>query len=153
VRTAEISVAEAQATGHALSLCYAIALAACPLALWVGDLATAAHYTGMLVDLSREHSLPQWGAFGSRFQRVVVLMGRNVDAGRRQPRAGSNETAKPNVDFRFLSGLSELAEALAHAGRIAEALAVLEGAFEQSEAGWLTPELLRLKGEILLALA
>src|SRR5207244_1785493 len=58
VRTAEISVAEAQATGHALSLCYALALAACPIALWVGDFATAAHYTGMLVDLSREHSLP-----------------------------------------------------------------------------------------------
>ncbi len=150
VRTAEIGVAEAQATGHALSLCYALALAACPIALWVGDLATAAHYTGMLVDLSREHSLPQWGAFGSRFQRVVVLMGRNVGGGPRQPRAGSNEMAKPNVDFRFLSGLSELAEALAHTGRIAEALAVLEGAFEQSESGWLTPELLRLKGEIYL---
>ena len=77
-------------------------------------------------------------------------MGRNVDAAPRRPRAGSNETAQPNIDFRFLSGLSELAEALAHVGRIAEALAVLEGAFEQSEAGWLTPELLRLKGEILL---
>jgi hypothetical protein len=29
VRTAEISIAEAQATGHAASLCYALALAAC----------------------------------------------------------------------------------------------------------------------------
>jgi predicted ATPase len=43
-----------------------------------------------------------------------------------------------------------LAEALARAGRIAEGLAVLEAGIEQSEAGWLTPELLRLKGELFL---
>jgi hypothetical protein len=45
VRTAEMSIAEAQATGHAMSLCYALSLAACPIALWVGNLAAAAHYT------------------------------------------------------------------------------------------------------------
>ena len=31
-----------------------------------------------------------------------------------------------------------------------EGLAVLEAGIEQSEVGWLTPELLRLKGELLL---
>ena len=45
---------------------------------------------------------------------------------------------------------TELAEALAHAGQIAEGLAIIEAGIEQSEAGWLTPELLRLKGEFLL---
>ena len=45
-----MSIEEAQATGHALSLCYALALAACPIALWVGNLAAAAHYAGMLLD-------------------------------------------------------------------------------------------------------
>ena len=35
VRAAEMSIEEAQATGHALSLCYTLALAACPIALWV----------------------------------------------------------------------------------------------------------------------
>ena len=39
VRTAETSIGEAQATGHAMSLCYALALAACPIALWTGNLA------------------------------------------------------------------------------------------------------------------
>ena len=75
VRTAEISIEEAQATGHALSLCYALALAACPIALWVGNLAAAAHYTRMLLDHSRKHGLPLWSAFGSRFQRVVAHQG------------------------------------------------------------------------------
>ena len=92
VRTAEMSIEEAQATGHALSLCYALALAACPIALWVGNLTAAAHYTGMLLDHSRKHGLPLWSAFGSRFQRVVVLKGGDLVAGSRllryQPRRG-----------------------------------------------------------------
>ena len=150
VRTAEMSIGEAQATGHAMSLCYALALAACPIALWVGNLAAAAHYTGMLLDHSRKHGLPLWSAFGSRFQRVVVLKGGDLDTGSRLLRTGLDEIVEPNFSFRFLTGLSELAEALAHAGRIAEALALLEAGIEQSEAGWLTPELLRLKGELLL---
>jgi predicted ATPase len=143
VRTAEISIAEAQATGHAISLCYALALAACPIAFWVGNLAAAAHYTGMLLDHSRQHSLAHWAAFGSRFQRVVILKGSDLDTGSRLLRTGLDEIAVPNFSFRSLTGLCELAEALARAGRIAEGLAV-------SEAGWLTPELLRLKDELFL---
>jgi len=34
-------------------------------------------------------------------------------------------------------------------GRIAEGLAVIEAGFDKSEAGWLAPELLRLRGELL----
>ena len=49
-----------------------------------------------------------------------------------------------------MTGLAELSEALGHAGRIAEGLAVLEAGIQQSEGGWLTPELLRLKGELFL---
>jgi hypothetical protein len=43
VRTAESSIEDARATNHAISLCYALALAASPIALWVGDLAAAEH--------------------------------------------------------------------------------------------------------------
>jgi hypothetical protein len=39
---------------------------------------------------------------------------------------------------------------LGHARRIGEGLVLLEAGIEQSETGWLTPELLRLKGELLL---
>ena len=145
-----MSIEEAQATGHALSLCYALALAACPIALWVGNLAAAAHYTGMLFDQSRKHGLPLWSEFGARFKRAVVLKGGDLDTGSRLLHAGPDEIAEPNVSFRSFTGLTELAEALAQAGRIAEGLAVVEAGIEQSEGGWLTPELLRLKGELFL---
>jgi predicted ATPase/DNA-binding winged helix-turn-helix (wHTH) protein len=150
VRAAEMSVEEAQATSHALTLCWALALAACPIALWVGNLVAAAHYAEMLLDHSRKHSLPLLGAFGSRFQRVVTLKNGDSGAGSWLPDSGPEEIAKPDPSFRFLAGLSELTEALAQAGRITDALALVEAGIEHSAAGWLTPELLRVKGELLL---
>src|SRR5216683_2607362 len=60
VRTAAICIEEAQATGHAMSLCYSLALAACPIALWVGNLAAAARHTRMLLDRTREHGMTLW---------------------------------------------------------------------------------------------
>ena len=147
VRTAETSIIEAQATGHVMSLCFALALAGCQLALWTGNLSAAEHYTGMLLDHSREHKLPLWGGFGSRFQRVIKL--RALDGGSRLLPTGFDGIAEQSFVFR-LTGLVELAEALAHTGQIAEGLAIIEARIEQSEVGWLTPELLRVRGELLL---
>ena len=94
--------------------------------------------------------MPLWSEFGVSFQRQIVLKGRDVDTGSRPLNAAFDEIVQPNASFRLFTGLTELAEALAHAGRIAEALALVEAGIEQSERGWLTPELLRLKGELFL---
>jgi predicted ATPase/DNA-binding winged helix-turn-helix (wHTH) protein len=150
MRNAEMSIEKAQATGHALSLCYALALAACPIALWIGDVAAAAHYAGMLLDGSTKHGLPLWSELGARFKRVVLLRGGGTVTGSRLLQAGPDEIAEPNVSFRSIMGLTELAEALTQAGRVAEGLAVVEAGFELPERGWRTLELLRLKGELLL---
>jgi predicted ATPase/DNA-binding winged helix-turn-helix (wHTH) protein len=150
VRTSEISLGEAQASGHTMTVCYTLALAACPIALWVGNLAAAAHYASELLHLARRHNLPLLYAFGYRFRNIVVLRGGELDLGSQQPHTSLHDLAEPDASSRFSTGLSELAEALAHAGRIAEGLAVLETGIEQSEAGWLTPELLRVKGDLLL---
>jgi Tetratricopeptide repeat len=139
-RAAEASVCEAQATGHAISICLALALAACPTALWTGDLAAASRYTRTLLDHSRDHRLSLWREFRDRFQRAISIKSGEPD-----------EIAEPNFSFRSLTGLTELAEALARAGRIAEAVATVEAGIEQSDGGWITPELLRLKGELFLS--
>ena len=86
----------------------------------------------------------------SRFQRVVALKGGDLDTGSRLLRAALTRSSIRTQLSKFLTGLTELAEALGHAGRIAEGLALLEAGIEQCETGWLTPELLRLKGELLL---
>ncbi|MGA2128554.1 MAG: transcriptional regulator, partial [Xanthobacteraceae bacterium] len=125
----------------------ALALAACPIALWVGDLAMAANYARELLYHSGRHYLPLWNAYGSGFCHVVAI---RSETGSPVGHIAVGELAEPNVTFRFLTGLIEVAGALAHAGRVTEGLAVVEAGIEQSEEGWLTPELLRLKGELLL---
>jgi predicted ATPase/DNA-binding winged helix-turn-helix (wHTH) protein len=150
VRTAEMSVVEAQGIGHIMTLCYALALAACPISLWVGDLAAATRYTELLVDQSRKCGLSLLSTLAARFQRVVALRVGNLDTGSWPLPANPKEIVDPIASFGVLTGLTEQAEALGHAGRIGEGLALLEAGIEQSETGWLTPELLRLKGELLL---
>ncbi len=148
VRMAEKSLGEAEATGHAISRCYVLAIAACPIAFWVGDQVAAARYTIMLVDLSRRHALPHWSAFGARFERVLAVRAGDPDDGSRRRSSGQEEGGDPNFSFRSLTGLTQLAEALGKAGRITEGLALLEAGIEQCEPNCFTPELIRLKGEL-----
>jgi predicted ATPase/DNA-binding winged helix-turn-helix (wHTH) protein len=148
LRAAETSLGEA--TGHDYSVCYALAQAACPIALWVGNLVAAAHYTEMLLHHSRMHGSSLWAALGTRFHKIVALRGGAIGTKSWLPHSGPDDVADPSLSFQVLTGLNDLAEALAHTGRIAEGLALLEAEIERSETSWLTPELLRLKGELFL---
>jgi hypothetical protein len=150
VRSAETSIEEAKASGHAVSLCYALASAACPIALWVGNLNNAAHYTGMMADISRQHDLPLWSAFGSRFQQIIFLIGSDIVSESQPLDASVDEDVQSNLGYRCTVGLTLLAEALGRAGRIAEALALLEVGVEEFEANCFSPEIVRLKGELSL---
>jgi tetratricopeptide repeat protein len=147
VRTAETSIEEAQATGDDLSVCYALTMGACQIALWVGNLGVAARYVRLLLEYSGKHSLPLLHAVCVRFYQAVVLKGGDLDMGSWLSPTGADESSS---SFRFLTGLSDLAEGLGQTGRLAEALALVETGIEQSEGGWITPELLRLKGELFL---
>jgi predicted ATPase/DNA-binding winged helix-turn-helix (wHTH) protein len=136
LRTAAISVEEARATDHANSHCYALAWAACPIALWTGDLAAAARHTRMLLDCSRKHSLTLWREPGSRLQAILDI------------KEGGSPGTTSVAGF-----MGELVEAFVRAGRIAEALAVIDARFGRSGAGWIAPESLRLRGELALSQA
>lgn len=84
--------------------------------------------------------MPLWGEFGARFRRAIAIK-----------RGEGDEIEQPSFGFRSLTGLTELAEALMQAGRAAEALALVDAGIDHSDGGWITPELLRLKGELLLS--
>ena len=49
MRTAHRSVEEARASGQVISLCNTLGQAACPVALFTGDLATAERFVAMLL--------------------------------------------------------------------------------------------------------
>jgi predicted ATPase/DNA-binding winged helix-turn-helix (wHTH) protein len=152
MRAAESGVEDARTANHAVSLCYALAHAACPFALLTGDLAAAEHYGTMLLDHSSRHALGRWRACGRSFQGVLVIQRGDVITGLRLLRAGLDEFGEAGSSLlQFLAFL--MAEALGRAGQNAEGLAAIEEAIarsERTEERWAMAELVRVRGELLL---
>jgi predicted ATPase len=152
MRTAETSIEKAHATGHALSLCYALTLAACQVAAWVDDLTAAEYYVGILRDQSTRLGVAFWGAWGRTYQGALAIKRGDVTAGSRLLRAGFDEINEAgSASLRLIELL--MAEALGRAGQIDDGLAAIEEAIdhsERTEERWLFAEFLRVKGELLL---
>ncbi len=151
MRTAESSLEDARATNHATSLGNALAVAACPIALWAGDLVAAENYVQMLLDHSARHVLGRWRAFGRCYQGLLVIQRGDVNAGLRLLRATFADPATAGSAARLFAFL--ISAASRHAGQIADGLPAIEeaiGRSEHTEERWLIAELLRVKGETLL---
>jgi predicted ATPase len=151
MRTAEHCVADARAINHAVLQGLALAAAACPIALWVGDLAVAQHYVEMLLDHSTRHGLARWHAFGRIYQAELVIQCGEINTGLPLLRARFAEPAAIGFAPRFFTLL--MAETLGHAGQIADGLAAIAEAIEQSgrtDERWAIAEMLRIEGELLL---
>jgi tetratricopeptide (TPR) repeat protein len=151
VHAAENSIEDARAANHALSLCFALALGACPIALLVGDLATAERYIGILLDHSTRHALPHWRAFGACHQGVLAIKRGDVMTGSRLLRAGFNEFSHSRQVLQSVALLGT--EALGRAGQVLEGFDELNEAIERPEQTneiWLIADLLRIKGELVL---
>lgn len=152
MRIAESSVQEARATTYALSLCFAVALGAFPIALWVGDLAAAARYLETLLDYSTKHALTRWCDFARGLQGVLLIRRGDVVTGLPLLSAGVAEHGRARMSgFLDLMSRANWAIALGRAGQIAEGFATIEEALartEQNEECWLIAELLRIKGKL-----
>jgi predicted ATPase len=76
-----------------------------------------------------------------------------VASGLQLLRAGSDELGDSRSAIRFIPFLGEMAEALGRAGQILDGLAAVEETLawsERTQHRWAMPELLRVKGELLL---
>lgn len=65
------AVEQALASGHALSLCFALSLGACPVAFWCGDYDLTARYANLLVEKTSEGSLFVWRTYGLCYQLAL----------------------------------------------------------------------------------
>jgi hypothetical protein len=151
IRAAENSVEEARAANHVLSVCYALAHAACPIALLVGDVAAAESYLTLLLDQSTRYSLPLWAALGRSDWGVLLIKRGDLDAGLRLLRAGFGEG---RVAWWLTTYRDAMAgEALGRTGQVGDGRILVEEAIDHSqrtEDRWQIAELLRVKGELLL---
>jgi tetratricopeptide (TPR) repeat protein len=153
MRTAQSSVEEASITDHALSLCNTLAQAACPIALFIGDLAAAERFVAMLLDHSARHALAVRHAEGHCSRGALLIQRGDAVVGTQQLRCALDELCKLGFVQRCPSFLGALAEGLGRAGQAAEGLVAIDEALalcERDEERWCVAELLRIKGELVL---
>ena len=155
MREAEHSVDDARAAEHAISFSYALHRAACPVALWNGDLAAAGHYADMLLDHAKRHALVHWQLYGWGYQGAVAIRRGDVATGLRLLRSCFEELGETGITApRFMRFAAVyMAEGLGKAGQIADALDAIDDAIaraERTEELWQFAELLRVKGELVL---
>jgi predicted ATPase/DNA-binding winged helix-turn-helix (wHTH) protein len=153
-QNAQTSLEDAQAMNHALSICYALGDAVCPIALMTGDLAAAERSLAMLNDLVTKHSVINYKALGPCLEGELLIRRGEFAAGSTILRAALDRLPSTGgVKRRNSWFLGVLAEGLAGADRLADAFATISEALTQSDRSgqyWCTAELHRVQGELLL---
>ncbi len=136
---------------HMLSFLYSLLIAACPIALYVGDLTTADDHVSVASDVATRNGLDIWSVWAQCFKGVVLIKRGERGAGAQLLQSGLERLPEPAIHHHMSLLLAELAAGLGGAGQIAEGLGVVDKALaraEQTEAGWYLAELLRTKGEL-----
>jgi predicted ATPase len=121
--------------------------------LWTADLAAAERHVVTLLDHSTRHPLAIWHAFGLCPQGALAIKRGELNTGLQLLHAGFDDLDEANTAYPFMNFLSDMAEALGHAGQIADGLAAIDqgiGRCERTEGRWPIAEFLRVKGELLL---
>lgn len=148
------AVDAARASGHAISLCDALARWACPVEMQNGDWDAADRSITTLLDQAEKNALGPWEVIGRCWRGALLIRQGLVDRGVPLLRTALGELQQGRLftlyNVRF-SGC--LAEGLASAGQVAEGRALIEAAIKHSEDKeelWCIAELYRIKAEILL---
>jgi predicted ATPase/DNA-binding winged helix-turn-helix (wHTH) protein len=150
MRAAQRGVEEACASGQVISLCNMLGQAACPVALFAGDLEAAERFVTMLLDASAKHRLGFWGTWGRCWNGMLLIQRGDGTNGLRLLRGAAGEFLEP---VRYPALLGPVAEALARDGEAVQGLAAVDEALTQcdrTEERWGMAELLRIRGELLL---
>jgi predicted ATPase len=153
MRTIETTIEEARDIDNAISMNYALAHAACPIALYTGNLLAAERYADLLLQRAQRSPVRPWDLW-ARCWTAVLLGWRGDAASGAQMLASALDMIPANAfHMRYTSFLRQLAEAWARAGEVRKASAVIDRAIEMSaghDEHWADAELLRVKGELIL---
>ncbi len=138
---------------HPQSLVYALIHAACPIAIFTGDLAAVDQFVTLLSQLTDRHGMAIWNVWGQSYRGALLARRGNAEAGVQllHPVLGRQSSTIFHINHSFLA--AELAGALGCSGKTAEGVAVIDAALascERTEEGWYLAELLRVRGDILL---
>ena len=152
-RTALFSIEEARAIDNPNALCISLAWAAGFVCISLDELDRAEQFGNELIDCGYKHSLRPFYAAGQCVRGSLL-------AKRGDPRGGIDLLRSGLVEMKSAAYLlfypfyvAELAAALGVIGRVDEGLAELDAALHlaaEIDYRWFVPELLRVKGQLLL---
>ena len=153
MRTVASNIEDAFSIKHLLSLCNALAQAACPVSILAGDVTAADRYTTMLIEHTARQGADVWQAYCRCFRGIVFMKRGVLDSGLTLLREGVEELRQVRFVQYYTAFLAALAEGFVAAAQVGQGLAVIDEALvrrAESDEGWLVAELLRVKGELLL---
>jgi predicted ATPase/DNA-binding winged helix-turn-helix (wHTH) protein len=153
MQAGQASVDEATAVAHANSICLALADGACIVAILAGDFDHARRFAAMLTEHADRHELGVWRTYGRALRGRLHGRDGHASDSATLLRSALTDLRKTPFDIRFQLYLVWLAEVLGAAGQAVEALAAIDEALERAERTeerWYLPELLRIRGELLL---
>jgi predicted ATPase/DNA-binding winged helix-turn-helix (wHTH) protein len=151
---ARTSLEEAVATGSGLIVCQSLRLAVCHTALMIGDLVAAKRQIARLVDTATALNASPWVSYGRCFEGKLLIAQGAFEVGATLLRSELDVCERTGWTSWYPEFLGVYAEGLAGLRRFPEALASLDQALARADQGgehYYVAELLRLKGEFLLA--
>jgi predicted ATPase/DNA-binding winged helix-turn-helix (wHTH) protein len=147
------NIEEGRANGHALTFCSVLGQAACPIAFWSGDFAAAERHGTELLEHTERHGIRLWGLWARAFNAAVVARRGDIATGLPLLREELNRAGDARFLPRFLPLLGELAACFLEADQVDRGLDVIEDVLTRCndrQELWYLPELLRIKGELML---
>jgi len=150
---AERNIHEGRANGHALTFCSVLGQAACPIAFLAGDYDAAERYGTELLEHAERHAIRLWSLWARAFNALVIARHTNVETGLPLLRDELNRAGDARFLPRFLPLLGELAACFGQANQVHHGFDTIESALARCndrQERWYLPELLRIKGELML---
>jgi predicted ATPase/DNA-binding winged helix-turn-helix (wHTH) protein len=147
------NLVEGRTGGHALTFCSVLGQGACPIAFMAGDFDAAESYCTELLDHTARHPIRLWRLWAECFRGLVMARRGDVDAGLAMLGGALDRAGDAQFLPRFLLPLGEYAACLGSAGDVAKGLAIANKAIARCDGRdelWYSPELQRIRGELLL---
>jgi predicted ATPase/DNA-binding SARP family transcriptional activator len=153
LRLAERNVEDARAIDLAVGVCYALEIA-CLLSIWNGDLVATERYVTALLDYSARHALAAWHRPARCYDGIRLIKRGEAGEGLELLRPALDELRGTSFVPYYPVMLGALAQGLAQAGYVEQALTTIDEALtkcERDEERWWFAELLRIKAEVMLS--
>jgi predicted ATPase len=150
---ARISLEEAEAADPGFTLCWVLHHAVCPIALLTGDIAIADRGVAMMTDVATRLDAALLKILGSYWEGKALVERRELARGSALLRTVLDTCDQPGWHICNAEFLGVLARGLVGLGRLDAALVTIEKALataEHSGERYSIPELLRIKGEVVL---